>query len=180
MIKEPREGQKVIFVLRKVDDTPTRYGVVLMINGQNNLLMGRATTPSSPMWILNRKLPVAAVLGFQTENHSLEPFRILSARESLARLIDYGPDVGTINLVVYREMAAGDERKALDKQKLGRGSIPAVGPGPGCGRRGRHEFRGVPPGLCTTRDPGGGEIPASFSRESECFPRGNSGRSEDT
>ena len=80
MIKEPREGQKVIFVLRKVDDTPTRYGVVLMINGQNNLLMGRATTPSSPMWILNRKLPVAAVLGFQTENHSLEPFRILSAR----------------------------------------------------------------------------------------------------
>ena len=56
MIREPHEGQNVTFVLRKIDDTPAQYGVVLMVNGRNTLYKERANPRNARKWLLSRNL----------------------------------------------------------------------------------------------------------------------------
>ena len=47
-VREPQEGQKVTLVLRKIDATPDRYGVVLMVNGENTLYRERQSPLELP------------------------------------------------------------------------------------------------------------------------------------
>jgi hypothetical protein len=47
------------------------------------------------------------VKGFQTDRTRAIPFQVLSHKESEAHEVDYGHDVGTISMTVYREKHAG-------------------------------------------------------------------------
>jgi hypothetical protein len=102
-IPEPREGQTVTMVLRKRDATAIRYGVVLVVNGENTLFKERTTPLTSSKWILSREVPEIRVRGYQSKEREAEAFRILSPTDSKRSLISYGPDAGTIQLVVFRE-----------------------------------------------------------------------------
>ena len=103
-VREPQEGQKVLLVLRKRDKTVDRYGVVLMVNGQNTLFKERIPPVDCTKWILSEDYPAITVRGFQTRQKTAEAFRILSSQESKANTMHYGADVGTISLVVFREL----------------------------------------------------------------------------
>ena len=103
LIPEPDEGQTVLLVLRKLDTTSKRYGVVLSVNGENTLYKGRNSPLLSWKWLLSSETPVVTVRGYQTDENTAEAFRVLSPAESRANVMNYGPDVGTISLVVFRE-----------------------------------------------------------------------------
>jgi hypothetical protein len=90
--------------MRKRDKTVARYGVVLMINGQNTLFRERIPPIDCTKWILSEDYPAITVRGYQTREKTAEAFRILSSQESKANTMHYGADVGTISLIVFREV----------------------------------------------------------------------------
>lgn len=101
-VREPREGQKVELVLRR-DNSRERYGVVLKVNGENTIEKQRLPDLQCRRWILDPGQGPMAIDGYQINNRQKEVFRVLSAPESQAREMDYGADVGTITLTVFRE-----------------------------------------------------------------------------
>ena len=63
LIAEPHEGQTVLFVLRKVDKTPGKYGVVLSVNGENTLYKERLSPLQCWKWILSPETPAISDSG---------------------------------------------------------------------------------------------------------------------
>ncbi len=116
LIPEPREGQAVLFVLRKVDTTPGKYGVVLSVNGENTLYKERLSPLQCWKWILSQETPAISVRGYQTGEKSAEAFRVLSPAESRANVMNYGADVGTLSMVVFREARGTKTLLALDDE----------------------------------------------------------------
>src|SRR5262249_33928163 len=106
VVREPREGQKVAFVIRKVDTTPDRYDVVLRGNGVNTLYKDRAAPLHSGKWVLGPEHRETVVAGYQTGEATAEAFRVLSQAASPANAVRYGPAAGTVTLVVFREERA--------------------------------------------------------------------------
>jgi hypothetical protein len=115
-VREPRAGQTVAFVLRKVDTTPDRYGVVLSVNGENTLYRERIAPLHCRKWVLGPEAPVITIQGFQVGEGRAEAFRVLSRAESARNAMDYGSDVGTISLVVFREASGKSEPLALAEE----------------------------------------------------------------
>lgn len=124
-VVEPQENQKVTFVLKRKAKDNVRYGVVLKVNGENTLGRQRLKDANCRKWILEPNAPPITVRGFQIDNQTAEEFHVLSRAESKAKEIDYGADVGTINLVVFREQAANNEPPAAPS-----GPAPADAPAP--------------------------------------------------
>ena len=102
-VKEPSEGQDVIFVVRRKQADGQRYGVLIRVNGENTLYRQRIPDTKAALWILEADSSAFSVRGFQTDSGTREAFRVLSDTESKQREVDYGRDVGMISLVVYRE-----------------------------------------------------------------------------
>jgi hypothetical protein len=102
-IPEPREGQKVTFVLRRKGDSKERYAVVLKVNGENTLYRQRRKDLQCNKWVLDPGDPPIEIRGYQLDQQKAEEFRVLSRAESKGREMYYGADVGTISLVVFRE-----------------------------------------------------------------------------
>jgi hypothetical protein len=134
-ISEPQEGQKVRLVLNYKAKDHARYGVVLKVNGENTIGHQRFNDFECRKWVLGPNDPPITVRGYQVEGQPIaEEFRVLSQHESEARAIDYGRDVGTISLIVYRERA-GEALPALpptpedeDFAILKRGVFPSTPP----------------------------------------------------
>jgi hypothetical protein len=129
LVREPGRGQQVTFVLRKLDRTPERYGVVLSVNGLNTLYKERLDPFRSWKWVLGPDSPTITVRGFQTEAKTAEAFRVLSAEESRKDAMNYGADAGTIGLVVFRERRGQPEPllltdEAEDMAAVSRGAFP--------------------------------------------------------
>ena len=132
-LPEPREGQKVALVLRR-DGTKERYGVVLKVNGENTLYREKLPDLQCRRWIMDPGDGPYTIKGYQKDAKTTEEFRVLSAAESKAREINYGTDVGTITLTVFRERKGkakpadvtdhGAELAAVSK-----GSLPGGGGG---------------------------------------------------
>jgi hypothetical protein len=131
VIQEPREGQAVSFVLRKVDRTQDRYGVALLVNGENTLFKEKCGPLHSWKWRLGPDRPTIAIKGYQTSDNKAEAFRVLSSEASRENAMYYGADVGTITLVVFRERQGGGEappspiNEAEDPAPISRGVFPA-------------------------------------------------------
>jgi len=133
LIAEPREGQAVVLVLRKVDTTSEKYGVVLSVNGENTLYKERLNPLQCWKWILSPEKPAVSVRGYQTGEKSAESFRVLSPAESQANVMNYGADVGTISMVVFREARGMPKALALDDEAedlaaLAGGKLPVTPP----------------------------------------------------
>ncbi len=101
-IPEPQQGQKVQLVLKR-DGSKERYGVVLKVNGENTIDKQKLPELSCRKWVLDPGCPPAEVNGYLMDNRETIQFRVLSPRESRAKEIDYGPDVGMITMTVFRE-----------------------------------------------------------------------------
>jgi hypothetical protein len=102
VIPEPREGQKVILELERLDRQPRALGAVLKVNGENTLFRERQPDFYCGKWVLSAGRPIT-ISGFQLPENRIESFRVAGRSESAALEMDYGPDVGTISLVVFQE-----------------------------------------------------------------------------
>ena len=102
-VKEPSEGQRVMFVVRRKGADQQRYGILMRVNGENTLYRRRNPDLQTALWILEPSEIELSVRGFQLDNGSREEFRVLSDSESKDHEIDYGRETGMIALVVFRE-----------------------------------------------------------------------------
>jgi hypothetical protein len=102
-VPEARQRQRVELVLKR-DNSRERYGVVLKINGENTIEKQRLPDLLCRRWILEPGSGPMVIDGYQTIDNGKKLFRVLSVQESQAREMDYGADVGTITLTVFREL----------------------------------------------------------------------------
>jgi hypothetical protein len=102
-VPDPKPGQRVFFRLKRGTGKGT-LACVLKVNGENTLFREKLPDLQCRKWLL---LPDNTqgldVMGFQKNDQTIEEFRVLSRAESKAKEIDYGADVGTITLTVFRE-----------------------------------------------------------------------------
>ena len=101
-LPEPREGQKVVFGLAR-DGTKERYGIVLKVNGENKLYRQKLADVQCWRWIMDPGDGPYKIPGFPEDDKTTEECRVASAVESKAHEINYGADVGTVTLTVFRE-----------------------------------------------------------------------------
>jgi hypothetical protein len=125
VIPEPAEGQDVVLVVRR-DNSKARYGVVVMVNGENTLFRERLTPLDCTKWVLEPGQKPFVVRGFRTETNLL-PFKVSSVASSKTNEVNYGPDVGTISVVVFRESGGGEPPANLpaDEEAVVRGLLPS-------------------------------------------------------
>lgn len=133
-VREPREGQQVSFLLKRKPPDRTRYALVLKVNGMNTLYKERLPELECTKWVLEPNLNEIKVVGFQLTDKQVERFKVLSRAASKQREMDYGADVGTISLVVFREGSlspprpddllddAADDLAVLSRERFPRGT----------------------------------------------------------
>jgi hypothetical protein len=128
LVPEPAEGQGIVLRLER-DKSGRRYGVVVRVNGENTLFGERLAPVDCTKWVLEKDQPVFTIRGIRTETE-LRRFKVSSVAASKANEVNYGPDVGTISLVVFRESAAGAVPPELpeDERAVQRGVLPADRP----------------------------------------------------
>jgi hypothetical protein len=114
-IPEPRQGQTVVLGLKR-DAGKVRYGVVLKVNGENTLEKERLPDLACHKWILDPGYGPWAIRGFQVGD-VIEKFRVASIAESKIREVNYGADVGTITMTVFREQTRKVRPKFLDENE---------------------------------------------------------------
>jgi len=97
MVAEPQKGQRVSFFIRGL--APERIGVVLMVNGKNSLYEQELEPSKCAMWLPGRGEEVE-VKGFQIDQKTIKPFRVLSLAESEA--MTYSDNLGLIGVYIFR------------------------------------------------------------------------------
>lgn len=103
-VPEPMEGQKVALILKRTEHARGRLGVVVKVNGENTLSRQKVRDLDCRKWILDNGSQPITLLGFQMDQNVAEEFRVLSPAESAATEMNYGADVGTISMTVFREV----------------------------------------------------------------------------
>ncbi len=99
LVAEPRQGQRVSFVLRNL--APERIGVVVMVNGKNSLYEQELEPAKCSMWLPEPGEEIE-IKGFQVDQNTIKPFRVLSPGESEA--MAYSDNLGLIGVYVFRSM----------------------------------------------------------------------------
>jgi hypothetical protein len=130
VIAEPRQGQRVTMQLERGDQSPVRLGAVLKVNGENTLYRERDPDVECSKWILEPATKGQPILipGFQQTNNQQANAFLVAARAASKELeMYYGPDVGTISLVVFRERtaaAAPPPQEAPELLAIAKASFP--------------------------------------------------------
>jgi hypothetical protein len=77
----------------------------LKVNGENTLYRQRLRDFDCAKWVLGGEHRRTIIRGFQKENNGAmgEAFQVLSKEESRNMEMYYGPDVGTISIVVFQQ-----------------------------------------------------------------------------
>lgn len=140
-VAEPEEGQVVTLVLKRKATDKLRYGIVLKVNGENTLYRERRRDSDCSRWILEPASPPIVVRGYQVDDATAQQFRVASQAESKANEMNYGADVGMIQMTVFRELPSDapppkptlvpndlPEEEAEDLVALSRGVFPAETP----------------------------------------------------
>jgi hypothetical protein len=114
-VREPAETDEVSFLIENTDAKNT-YAVVLKVNGKNTIFSEDAEPAQCLKWVLepNGKHEIR---GFQEDNGSLIPFRILSTKESEENAVRYGDLGGTVRLVAFRGELATEDPSAVEKKE---------------------------------------------------------------
>jgi hypothetical protein len=99
LVAEPQQGQRVTFVLRNL--TQERIAVALMLNGKNSLYEQEGEPANCSLWI-PKPSETIEVKGFQVDQNTIKPFRVLSPAESEA--MAYSDNLGLISVYVFRSM----------------------------------------------------------------------------
>lgn len=103
-VTEPEEGQKVEMALVRNNSAKGRLGIVLKVNGENTLYRQVVRDIDCTKWILSPDYRRTVVKGYQMQNNKAEKFKVLSEAESAKRAMDYGRQVGQIQLTVFQEL----------------------------------------------------------------------------
>lgn len=103
LLAEPQPRQHVTFLLSRSAAAKGRLGVVIKVNGENTLFRQKLPAEQCMKWILEPDGKPIKITGFQLTDQSSERFLVLTPEESVSQLVNYGEDVGTISLVVFRE-----------------------------------------------------------------------------
>jgi hypothetical protein len=117
-VAEPTEGQKVEFVIRRHGGGKERLAVVLKVNGENTLFKQKMPDLHCAKWVLEPGKEKLVVRGFFLDVKQQAAFRVLSAKESKAKEINYGADVGTLSLTVFRERGGKQVAEAPDEDEV--------------------------------------------------------------
>ena len=116
IVREPVEGQRIEFEVFKRRQDAARYGVVLLINGENSIEHERQSACECTKWLLGPGASRVRIRGYQTGKGDAEAFRVLSKAESRSQVVRFGQDIGMITLVVFRELGpAPDGRPRRDQ-----------------------------------------------------------------
>jgi hypothetical protein len=101
-VAEPNENQVVTIGLKS--KSSERFGVALLFNGKSTLYEEEGDPNHLKAWVME---PGASneIRGFQMDNNTLKPFRVLSDADSAA--MAYGPNTGMIQFHIYREGSGG-------------------------------------------------------------------------
>ena len=102
-VSEPKENQKVSFVVRRKGAARPRLGIVLKVNGENTLYRQKLPNDQCSPWVFEPSLNEFGVQGFQLDLGTLQQFKVLSQAQSKAKEIDYGEFVGTVSVSVLKE-----------------------------------------------------------------------------
>lgn len=103
-VREPNQGQNVEFVLTRAEFVQGTLGVVLKVNGENTLYRQTFRDLDCSKWLLTPEHTRTLVRGYQTSDNSVaEKFIVLSERDSAKLAVDYGRNVGQIQLTVFKE-----------------------------------------------------------------------------
>jgi len=125
-IPEPHEGQKVELVLKSVAKKG-RFAVVLKVNGENTIERERLPDLHCHKWVLEAGEGPYSIKGYQVGDNTALAFRVAGVAESQEREINYGADVGTITMTVFREgKAAKPGKDLLDYDKAYEGIVEKV------------------------------------------------------
>jgi mono/diheme cytochrome c family protein len=127
-VPEPKEGQKVSFVVKRQGAANERLALVLKINGSNTLFRERFPDGECRKWVLEPGTDSLTVNHFQTEaKGDAGEIQVQAVAKSKAGEVRYSRDVGTISLTVYREaadkQAAARGEGASDEAALARGDF---------------------------------------------------------
>lgn len=113
-IPEPVTGQNVEVKLACNGDSPQRLGVVLKVNGENTLYRQTNRDIDCAKWILSTQNPSVLVRGYQSSDRTTaEKFKVLSRSDSAKKAIDYGRNVGQIQLTVFQELTGPKPKPKL-------------------------------------------------------------------
>lgn len=116
-VAEPAEGQKVEMAIVRTSAAKGQLGVVLKVNGENTLYRQTTSDLICSKWILSDEHTRTVIRGYQREDEkTADQFTVLSKAESSKRAIDYGRNVGQIQLTVFKEedlLAADDLPPAI-------------------------------------------------------------------
>jgi hypothetical protein len=129
-IPEPKEGQKVSFVISRQKGVNERLGVVLKVNGSNTLFREQLPDGQGRKWVLEPGTNSLTVDRFRTEEKDdTGDLQVQAVARSEKDKIRYSRDVGTVSLVVFREarakQAAARGAAPEDEAALARGGFPA-------------------------------------------------------
>jgi hypothetical protein len=97
VVAEPKENQQVSFLVKSL--ASERIGLVLMINGKSTLYEEDGDPSHCKAWVLDPGREYG-IYGFQVDNNSRKPFRVLSDAESAA--VAYSENVGKIQFHIFR------------------------------------------------------------------------------
>ena len=111
-VREPTESQAVSFVVRSL--ASERIGLVLMVNGKNTLYEEEGDASHCKAWVLDPG-KTYGIDGFQVDNTTRKPFRVLSDQESAS--VAYGPNTGLIQFNIMRGRYAGQDRRWRHRAK---------------------------------------------------------------
>lgn len=104
-VTEPEEGQKVEMALVRNNSAKGRLAIVLKVNGENTLYRQVVRNIDCNKWVLTPDSTRTVVKGYQLKNNKAEKFKVLSAAESARRAMDYGRQVGQIQMTVFQELS---------------------------------------------------------------------------
>ena len=127
---EPKTDQKVAFILKRNDSSKRTFGVVLKVNGESTLYKQKDDALQCRKWIIEPGDGTTTIKGFKTAEQTGEAFRVLSREESKKNEINYGEDVGTIQMVVFANRVKNPEPTLVseaeeDLQAVKNGGFPA-------------------------------------------------------
>ncbi len=78
LIQEPRDGQKVVFTLRRQGESKMRYKVVLKVNGLNSVGKERLPDLLCRGWVLEPDMKEVEIKGFQIDDQIADEFQAVS------------------------------------------------------------------------------------------------------
>lgn len=131
IVPEPKESDRVTFQIE--NPTQDTYAVLVKVNGTNTLFNETINDPRTcHKWIL-RPGEKQIITGFQTDEQTVNEFKVLSPKESEENEVYYGDNAGTFRMAAFKgnivkedpsiEINKVREETEVARAAIGRGTL---------------------------------------------------------